>query len=369
LAVHELKASNILIILLLIVSLISAYPAVEAAQTTRIHQVNSPGSGIAGSQNPIPVTATVYYNDTTKGYYLVVGILDAGISPQRIVPGFVTSSTDPCVNQTEPAARCVIKVPVASGVENIDFQIGGIFGGERGPGRWNLNITSALFDTQNNLVPDSASSTLFEINLTPVSLNVIVPTAVAVSVDGVQQSPGPATVGVALGQHNITVPALVQIDPATRLRFSYWSDGVTGTIRTILVTNQASFEAVYVTQHLLTIVGTENATGAGWYDADTSATFSVNQYEPMIGPLGAIGARLTFQGWYENGQPLTNSPSGTVSMEKPHTLTAVWQVDYSISAVIILGLIAAVGLVYLIVRRTKTKPPRKRRPRTRRRRS
>src|SRR5208282_1973433 len=287
--------------------MISLYPHVQAAQTTKIYQIVHPPGGIAGSQDPMPVTATVYYNDTTPGYQLAVGILDVGVSPQSIVPGIVVASTDPCVNQGELGALCVIKLPAASGVERIEFQIGGIFGGNSVPGAWHLNMTSALEDGQGNLIPHSTSSDIFSINLTPVTLNVVVPGPVAVLVDGVQQVPGPATVGVGLGQHNITVPALAQIDPTTRLRFDHWSDGTLGTVDTIVVTGNASIEADYVTQHLLTLVGVgENATGAGWYDADSVATFSTNQYQPITGSLGEIGAKSAFQGWYENTQLITS---------------------------------------------------------------
>lgn len=347
--------------------MISLYPNVQASQTTRIYQVVHPPAGIAGGQDPIPVTATVYYNDTTPGYHLVVGILDAGASPQIVVPGIVIASTDPCLNQGELAAVCLITIPAASGVEHIEFQIGGIFGGKHEPGPWQLNITSAILDAQANLIPHSTSSTIFSIDLTPITLNVVVPGPVVVSVDGVKQAPGPAAVGVALGQHNITVPALVQIDSTTRLRFDHWSDGSVGTIHTVLITGNASVEAAYITQHLLTIVEAgENATGAGWYDADTVATFSVNQYEPMTGPLGEIGAKSSFQGWYENGQLITNSPNGTISMDKPHTLTAVWQIDYTVPGGIILGIVVAIVIAYLVVRRRKTEPARRPRTRTRR---
>ena len=350
-----------------LVAIISRYPNVQAAQTSKIYQVVHPPSGVAGSQDPIPVTATVYYNDTTPGSRLVIGILDAGTSPQSIVPGIVISSTDPCLSQGEVGAVCVIKVPAVSGVEQIGFQIGGIFGGKRGPGSWLLNITSAILDGQGNLVSGSVSSTLFSVDLTPVTLTVVVPGAVVVSVDGVQHLPGPVEVGVALGGNNITVPALVQVGPSTRLRFDHWSDGSLGTIHTVIVTGNVSVDAVYVTQNLLTIVGTgENATGAAWYDADTVATFSANQYEPITGVLGAMGARLAFQGWYENGQLITNSPNGTVSMDKPHTLTGVWQVDFTVPGGIVLGTVAAIAIAYLIVRRRKTKPARRLRPRTRR---
>jgi hypothetical protein len=345
------------------------YPAVEAAPTTMISQVNSPSSVVAGSQNPIPVAATVYYNNSVRGYQLAVVIFDIGLSPERIVPGVVISSSEPCVNQAESIALCVMTTRSASGVESINFQIGGIFGGRRGPGIWDLNITSVLLDTQGNLVPGSASSKLFEIGLTPVALSVIVPSSVVVSVDGVPQPPGPATVGVALGEHNITLPTLVQLSPLTRLRFDRWSDGYNLTFRDIVVTNNASLQGIYITQDLLTIVDTEqNSTSSEWYDSTSSATFSVNQYQPLTGPLGAIGGRLSFQGWYENGQLLTDSPTGTIAMNMPHTLTAVWAVDYSTPATIALAIIVAILIILLVIRRRKALRPRRRRARSRRKR-
>ena len=362
-----MKALIALLVCVLAVFLLTMNPSVAAAQTTRIYQVVHPVDSIAGSQDPIPVTATVYYNDTTPGYQLAVGILDTSTSPQSIVPGIVTSSTDPCLNQAELGAICLVNIPASSGAEHIGFQIGGIFGGRLSVGTWDLNITSALFDTHENLVPGSVSSTLFEIILTPVALNVFVPASGVVSVDGVQQPPGPATVAVALGQHNVTVPPIIQVDSMTRLRFDHWSDGSIGTTRTILVTGNTSLGANYVTQYLLTLSGAgPTATGAGWYDANTTATFSANPYETMTGPFGAIGIRLKFQGWYENRKLLAEL-SGTILMDKPYTLTAAWQVDYFIPATIILG-ITAIAITYVVMQQTKTKSAARRRRRTRRRR-
>jgi hypothetical protein len=343
------------------------YPAVEAAQTTQVYQVINPSNVVAGSENPIPVSVTVYFNNTVAGYQLDIGILDAGLSPQRVVPGVVISSSDPCVNQPEIAALCEITTQVASGVERVDFQIGGIFGGRTEPGTWDLNVTSLLVDAQNNPVPGSVSSKLVAIRLTPVALNVTVPPSVAVSVDNVQQSPGPAVVGVSLGQHNLTVPTIVQTNASTRLRFDHWSDGYLAASRNITVTNTTSLEAIYVTQNLLTLVGIgQNGTVTGWYDIDTNATFSANQSEPITGLLGAIGGRLSFQGWYENGQLITNSPTGTIVMDTPHTLTAVWQADYSVPAAVTLVIIAALILVFLGLRRRKGASPRRRRRKSRR---
>jgi len=304
------------------------------------------------------------------GYELVVGILYANLLPARIVPGFVVTSTDPCINGRESAALCAITIPKSSGVERINFQIGGIFGPRQKPGSWDLNVTSVIEDSQNNLIPGSVSSKLFKIDLTPVALNVNVPSNVAVSVDGLPQSPGSISIGVALGEHKITVPQLVNVSQSTRLRFDHWSDGYPLTERTIVITNSTTLEADYATQNLLTLIGVQgNNTTYTWYDSDSEATFSTVQYEPFAGMLGTVGARLSFEGWYENGQLLTASPTAKISMDKPHTLTALWQTDYSTPAMIAIGIIAAVIIIFLLIRRSKRTPTTRRRSRKRRKRS
>ena len=117
---RSLNASNALIMCLFLVAIISRYPNVQAAQASKIYQVVHPPSSVAGSQDPIPVTATVYYNDTTPGSRLVVGILDAGISPQSIVPGIVISSTSPWFRQgsvdeiTMPGTVLCGEIPASS---------------------------------------------------------------------------------------------------------------------------------------------------------------------------------------------------------------------------------------------------------------
>ena len=363
-----MKQSIVTICFLFLVSGACLSPLVQAAQFTRVYQVDAPSSIVAGSENPVPVTATIYYNNTTPGFQLVVGIQDISLSPPVIVPGTVVSSTDPCVNQPEPAALCAITVPQSSGAEHISFQVGGIFGVRREPGKWDLNITSVLVDTHNKLVPGSVSSKLFQIDLSPVALNIIVPATVPVTVDGVQQPTGPVSIGVGLGQHNVTVPDAVQLNESTRLRFSEWSDGYPATLRSIVVNNSTTLGVDYVIQNLLTLVGVgQNGTERQWYDADTNATFSANQYGPAGGTLGAMGGRLSFQGWYENGQLITNSATVTIPMNNPHTLIASWQMDYTLPSIILLAIVAAVILAITHRRANKTKA--KTRSRTARKRS
>jgi len=141
------------------------------AQTTAIYQVNSPSHALAGTKTPLPISVTIYYRNAVTGSRLIVGILDTGSSPERIVPGVVVFSTDPCINQPVASALCMIAVAKSSGVVRIDFQIGGIFDSGGQPKAWNLNVTSLLIDPQNNVIPGSVSSKLFKIDLTPAASN------------------------------------------------------------------------------------------------------------------------------------------------------------------------------------------------------
>jgi len=142
-----------------------------AAQTTAIYQVNSPSHALAGTEMPLPISVTIYYHNGATGSRLVVGILDANTSPERIVAGVVVFSTEPCINQAGAYALCTIAVVKSSGVVKIDFQIGGIFDGGGQPKVWSLNVTSLLIDRRNNLIPGSVSSKLLKIDLTQTASN------------------------------------------------------------------------------------------------------------------------------------------------------------------------------------------------------
>jgi hypothetical protein len=258
-----------------------------------------------------------------------------------------------------------MNIPAGAGAEHLKFQIGGILGDKHAIGTWNLNITTALVDQTGKLVEDSANSISFAVQLTPAILTVVVPASVAVSVDGMKQPTGPTQVPVVVGDHNITVPTFAQVDASTRVRFDHWPDGSTNPNTTLFVGNDTNIEVAYVTQYLLTVAGPQlTSTGAGWYDADATATFSVASTEPMNDPLGALGGKLRFQSWYEDGKLLTDQTSGSITMHQPHTVTAVWQADYSQPATIIVGImIIAFAIAYLLVRKAKVQSRKRRRRR------
>jgi len=309
------------------------------------------------------VSANVSYADAGQNYTLVVGLLNENVTPAVPVSAIATASPYPCVNQPSLNPLCAIRLQNASGYESLQIKIGGILGNHSAPGPWNLALSVVLLDANNNPVEKSLSSVPFQIFFTSTPLLFVkVPFAVSVSVDGIAQLPGsidgaPLTVG----QHSLSVPAFVNVSDTARLRFDHWSDGLPSPNRSVYAQSDVGLEAFYVTQHPLMLNSSIGVpSGAGWYDSNSTATFSVSPNSiPLAGTMGMFGVRLTVQGWYENGSLITSSSTGTISMDQAHTLIASWQPDYTIPeavALVIAIIIVAVG--YILV---KKKSPSKKR--------
>jgi hypothetical protein len=357
----SMRIFRIVVLLLVITSLAPMIPSVHG-QTTNITDLKHPPNAAADDMEPLSVSATVSYRDATPGNLLVVGILSTE-TPSRIVPGIASSSPDRCVNQPILAALCDIKLVSPSGVEHLEFKIGGILGDTQSAGSWKLNMTALLVAANNTIVKNSGTSIPFSITIAPMILTVEVPTNVSVSVDGAMQPTGPAQIPVSEGSHNITLPIIAQINDTVRLRFDSWSDGFAMPNRTVTLHTSKTFEAIYVTQYRLMIADQSNmATGEGWYDPGSTVTISAPESEPMSGILGALGGRLRFQAWYEGNKLLTNSSTDTIAVEKPRTLTVVWQYEYATPLAIILAAVTVLTLASVLVYR-RARPRGK--PRTR----
>lgn len=345
-----MRISKIAVLLIIFASLASTLPDAYA-QTTTIADLHYPFGVVAGSPDPIFVTATVSYRNAGHSYLLVVGIVDMGGTPQTVVPGIATSSPDQCAFQPTLSAFCIITPHNSSGPEHVEFKIGGILGRPLPEGNWKLNMTAALLTSNRTIVENSASSALFTITVSSMILTVKIPAAITVTVDGMQQSPGPIQLPISAGPHTISVPSTAQVDNTTRLRFDGWADGFAVPNRTVTIEMSRSYEAVYVTQYRLAVIGEAvSATGQGWYDAGSIATFSVAETEPMGGILGLLGGKLGFQGWYEGNQLLADSSTSMIIMDKPHTLTVNWQADYTIPLIISGVVLIALGLAYFAIR-------------------
>jgi len=259
---------------------------------------------------------------------------------------------------------CAIKLQNPSGIEHLEVKISEILGNKT-TGIWHLAFSAILLDENGNGVQDSLSSVPFQISVTSTPLLFVkVPSAVTVSVDGVTKPSGsidgaPLTVG----QHSLSVPSVVTASNYTRLKFDHWSDGSTSPNRSALAQSDIGLEAFYLTQHPLMLNSSLGvASGADWYDSNSNATFSVTpSYVPMNGLMGMLGARIAFQGWYENGNLITSSSTGTISMNQAHTLTASWQPDYTLPEAVAaaLALVIFVGVAFFTAKR-RTTPVKKR---------
>jgi hypothetical protein len=365
---HFAKYLGPLLIILLYLSFSSVH-----AQTTSITQLLFPSSAHAGNLEPLPVSVVIPYNDVTPGYWLLVGIVDPQLN-NTIVAGSAAGSPSLCINQPTAQALCQAQLHSTSGVENLQFKIGGIFANtQRAPGTWNLQMTAELLDSNSTIL--SRSDVPFAIYLTPVSLIIDVPNNATVWVDGTATTGG--NIPVAIGRHSISIPMFVAINDTERLSFASWSDGPTQPNRTLFVSSDMELKAVYHIQYRLSInsnAAEANVSGAGWYDSDSLASFSVTETQlPTLGALDLLGAKVTFQGWFENGNQITASSSGTIDMSRPHTITAQWATDYTIP-IILFAVAIAVGLgTYFVIKRptrkTKKTTPRGRRVEVKRSRS
>ncbi|MGA8855590.1 MAG: hypothetical protein WB643_00325 [Candidatus Bathyarchaeia archaeon] len=348
-----MRSAKFLLICLLFLPLTLALPHAYA-QATSITDLTYDSTIVAGSLTPLSVKATVSYLDVPLNSTLVVAVLDAGKVPQPIVAGIATSQPDPCFNQPVLMASCDINPSSRSGQEQLEFKVGGILADQPqiNPGTWNLNMTAAVFDSKNNLIQKSVSTVNLSITITGLTLTVVVPPQVPALVDGVQQPLGTAKIVTTGGEHNVTVPAFVNVDNATRLKFDHWSDGTTKPNMTATIESDTMIQAFYVEQYQLTITGPQSeATGEGWYDSGSAAAFAVAPTEAMGGFLGLLGGKMQFQGWYENGKLVTSSIAGAVTMDHPHTLTAQWEADYTIPIAILVGIIILAAVAYVTARK------------------
>jgi hypothetical protein len=322
------------------------------AQSLSVTNLAFPSSATAGSLEPIPVSVTVPYNDTLPNHWLIVGITDQQTT--RAVPGVAVGSPDACINQEVAEAVCEVQLFSTSGVENVQFRLGGIFAiTQPPPGAWKLQVIAELLDVNKTVL--TRSTQMFIVHLAPAMLTVAVPQNVTVWIDGLASTG--REIPVALGQHTVAVPMFVTINGTNRLRFDHWSDGVTEPNRTVRVSSETKLAAIYHNQYLLVINSNAvsvAASGAGWYDDGSIASFSVPAVHVSAGVLDFLGAKETLQGWYEDGQLITSSSSGTVDMNQPHTINVQWTVDYTLPALLFTLVAIALGIsTYFVTKRSR----------------
>jgi len=150
-----------------------------------------------------------------------------------------------------------------------------------------------------------------------------------------------------------SVPREVQRDKGTKYVFAEWKvDGTSrGAGEGLVVVMDAPHKVVakFDTMFMLTIVSDYgNPKGAGYYKAGDTATFSVDS------PIG-IGIQQVFVEW--KGDYTGKEPKGSLTMDGPKKITAVWTTSY-FQLYIIIGVIAAIAVIgaLLLWRRGRARP-------------
>jgi hypothetical protein len=161
----------------------------------------------------------------------------------------------------------------------------------------------------------------------------------SVSVDGksLPMTNGTVKIDLTPGQHTVGVPSQIDLGQGQRAVFQDWSDGDTSNPKQVSSDTDLALVAHYKTQYLLTVTSDlGNPQGSGWYDAGAHANFSVTQ------PNGFLVTEV-FDHW--EGDFSGTSPSASVDMNAPKTVTAVWRTDYTQ----LLILIAVAGILGVLV--------------------
>jgi hypothetical protein len=308
---------------------------------------------------PLLVEAAVSYSDAKPSYFLAVGVFDLESGNPVAGSGSSTGTCDPTY------AACFIGAKSTSAVEHVGFLLAGY------RPTMSMAIIAVLLDETKNLIYTSESDYVFTVTMTAtLALRVRLPGSVRVTVDGMTQGEGTVWLNLVPGDHTVSVPEIVQLDNVTRLKFQDWSDGVGQNSRSVSLTHQTLLTAEYVTQYWLNATTSHGKSqGSGWYDDESTAVYSIQSTTvPMENVLCLLGGKWVFQGWYEQGELVTQSRNGTVIMLGAHSIAAHWVPDLAMPA-ILFGGIAVILCLIVLVRRGNLVLEAQRTPQRRRRKS
>ena len=155
-----------------------------------------------------------------------------------------------------------------------------------------------------------------------------------------------------------SVPASISGGEGARYVLQQWTIddvSVSGNSVQVMMDLPHTVVAHYKTEYMLTVSSDYGiADGAGWYDAENSATFSVTS------PVDtSYGVKQVFERW--TGDTQSSSATATITMDSPHTVRAIWRTDstilYATIALVILAAFAlGIGLAMLAIARLRAKP-------------
>ncbi len=180
----------------------------------------------------------------------------------------------------------------------------------------------------------------------------------ATNPDGVAQVTGGGWMKAGSSVQTSQAPDTLTGPSETKYVFKGWTvDGVlqTGNPVSITMDKPHKVVATYETQYKLQVESQYgDAKGAGYYANGSIAAFSVTT------PVGFL-IQQVFVKW--DGDFTGTSPSGLITMDKPHTIHANWTTSY-FQLYILVGLVAAVVVIValLLTRRRQTMEPAETKP-------
>jgi hypothetical protein len=327
------------------------------AQTTNITNLSYPTTRVLGGTAQVTFDLTYGGLSLSQGDVLVAFIWDTSIS--TYASGTVTSSPNACISlatlsQFSGKAVCGWLLASSSGIEHLTFELQVT----TQVNSYSLVATAGVATTSGKAIMSSMSVQDFTIQTGNLAqLTVTAPSQVPITIDNSQAGMGSVSQQVDIGPHVVSVPDMVTIDNATRLKFQQWEDGSTDLTRTVDVEKDTTIQASYVTQYRLILESpTVNATGSGWYDQGSTAKISTSSSTPVAGFMGTLGATLQFKGWYENGELVLASSTGTIRMDSGHSLIAQWTTDYTTPIIVIVIVLAVVvGITAIAIRKIPSK--------------
>jgi len=210
---------------------------------------------------------------------------------------------------------------------------------------WHLEAITRYWFKNNWLLDDLDGRKSFWIEVTNrLALVVKVPNErIRIRIDGREytgDSGGVIRTEAQLGPHTIEAQSILQLTEDVRMLFSEWNDGSTLNPRKILVNKPIVLEAIYSTQYRLIVESPyEKCYGAGWYDANSTATFTVPESVPSRDLTWILGVRYTFEKW--SGDLTSSNPTSSLVMDSPKEVSAIWRIEYDSVYIISLLLVGA----------------------------
>ena len=210
---------------------------------------------------------------------------------------------------------------------------------------WRLEAITRYWFKDNWLLDDLDGRKSFWVDVTNrLDLVVKVPNEmIRIRIDGREytgDSKGVIRTEVQPGSHAIEAQLIFQLTEDTRMLFSKWSDGFTLSSRKILVNKPIVLEAIYTTQYRLIVESPyEKCYGTGWYDVNSTATFTVAESVPARDLTWILGVRYRFERW--SGDSTSSNRTSSLVIDSPKRVSAVWRIDYSSAYIISLLVVGA----------------------------